>query len=123
MGIREFFGVKKCIVKAESCQNIEDLFLKIRDISFDAGKPEFIRNDDVIAFPALDEKNQIQIYGENGSFTVMRSTVPVGKKMDEKTLKKMVESFPESLGMLGNQKKLCMALCQRTADELNAMQL
>ncbi len=123
MGIREFFGVKQCAVKAENCQNIGDLFLKIRDTSFDAGKPEFFRNEDMIAFPALDENNQVQIYGRSGSFTVMRSTVPVGKKMDDEALKEMIESFPESLRMLGNQKKLCMELCQRTADELNSMQL
>ena len=124
MSIGEFFGIKQCKVRAESCRNIEDLFLKIRDVPFDAGKPEIVRYENVIAFPALDGSNQVQIYGEGGNFTVMRSSMPTSDNLlGEEQIERLTENIPGSAWMFGSKKKLCMILCQRTADQINDMHL
>lgn len=116
MGIGAWIGVKQCRVDAVSCRTLEDLFLKIRDISFAAGKPEICRKEEVIAFPAIDEKNQVQIFGGNGQFMVIRSTVPAAVEWKDAP----PEEVPETSG---GRKKLCIELCQKTADQLNAMKL
>lgn len=124
MSIGEFFGIKQCRVRAESCRSIEELFMKIRNVPFDAGKPEIVRNENVIAFPALDESNQVQIYGQNGQFTVMRSTMPTSDNLlGDEQIEKLAENIPGTSWMFGSKKKLCMILCQRTADQINDMHL
>ena len=116
MGLGEWFGVKQCRVDAESCRTIEELFARIRDGSFAAGTPELYRKINVIAFPAIDRDNQVQIFGENGQFTVMRSTMPVGSRG-------FGPSDDKSGADPGRRRKRCMELCQITADEINAMHL
>lgn len=116
MGIREWIGVKQCRVEAGGCQTLEDLFVKIRDLTFAAGKPEIYRKEDVIAFPAIDDKNQVQIFGEKGRFMVIRSTMPTGMGWKEAPSEKIPATA-------GGRKKMCIELCQKTADQINALNL
>lgn len=116
MGIREWIGIKQCRVRAESCRTLEDLFLKIKDVPFEAGKPELYRKEHVIGFPALDESNQVQIFGEKGRFTIIRSTIPAMGSVMRNTPEEGAETFRK-------RKKICMELCQDTADQINAMHL
>lgn len=116
MGIKEWIGVKQCHVNAESCRTLSDLFLKIKDIPFEAGKPELYWKEDVIGFPAIDGNNQVQIFGKDGRFTVIRSTIPVIGSV-------MMDPLEEGAATARARKKLCMELCQDTADQINAMHL
>ena len=114
-------------LELKNSYSMEEFYNKIKDTRFEAGPAQLVEYGPalVIAFPELDRNNQVQILRDRkGRFCVMRSTQPIGL---DKILKNMVlEDLTDGLtgmsAIIGNKKKLCNALVEKTAaqiDELN----
>ena len=73
MGLGDLFGVRieKLNLKG-SFETIKELYEAIKDVDFEAGKPELVKDGlaCVIAFPQLDRNNQVQILGSKGKYSV-----------------------------------------------------
>src|SRR5574344_1818336 len=81
MGIGEAFGVKIEKLELTGTYTVEELFDQIKDVEFEAGKPELVKHgfSTLIVFPQLDNNNQVWIIpGGKGKFTVQRSSLPAG---------------------------------------------
>jgi hypothetical protein len=79
----------------------------------------------VIAFPQLDNNNQVQILGANGKYSVQRSVQPVGvdKMLMNMALDNLTGGLTSLSGAFGDTKKRCMELATKTADTINALGL
>ncbi len=104
---------------------IDDLFEKIKDVEFEAGKPELVKDGLawVIAFPQIDRNNQVQILGNKGKYTVMRNTQPAGagKFVKNMALDQLTGGLTSMSAVLGDSKKRCMELVTKTADTINGL--
>lgn len=127
MGISDMLGVRTEKVECRSVSTLEELYEKIKDVPFEAGKPELVKNGFawIIAFPQLDRNNQVQIAGNKGKFTVMRSTQPagVGKMLGNMMLDELTDGWSSMSAAFGNTKKLCMELTTKTAETIRSMNL
>ena len=96
-------------------------------MKFEAGVPSLVKNGFawVIAFPQLDNNNQVQILGANGKYSVQRSVQPVGvdKMLMNMALDKLTGGLTGLSGAFGDTKKHCMELATKTADTINALGL
>lgn len=127
MGIGEMLGVKSVKLELKGNYTFEELFEKIKDVEFEAGKPSLVKNGFawVIAFPELDRNNQVQILGNKGKYQVTRSVQPAGvdKMLANMALDSLTDGWSSMSGGLGNTKKLCMELVEKTANTINALGL
>ena len=127
MGISDLLGVRIEKVECKSVQTLEELYEKIKDVPFEAGKPELVKHGFawVIAFPQLDRNNQVQIIGNKGKFTVQRSTEPagVGKMVKNMVLDELTDGWSSMSAAFGDTKKRCMELTTKTAEVLRSMNL
>lgn len=127
MSIGEALGVKSEKLKLSGDYSVEALYEKIKDVPFEAGQPQLVKNGFayIIAFPELDRNNQVQINGFKGSFSVQRSPQPAGlnKMAGNMALDQLTDGLSSLSGAFGNKKKLCMELVTKTAETINALGL
>jgi hypothetical protein len=128
MGLADAFGVRqeKLVLKGDY-PTIQDLFEKIKDVEFEAGKPSCVKNGlaYVIAFPALDRNNQVQILGSKNKYVVTRAVTPAGvdKLAANMALEHLTGGLSGFSGAFGNTKKTCMELVTKVAETINALDI
>lgn len=124
MGFGDLMGVK---LKLSREYTIEELYELIKDVPFEAGKPELVNHGPavLIAFPQLDRNNQVQILGKKGKYNVMRSVQPAGldKAFSNIALEKFTGGLSGFSGAFGKTKKRCEELAKITGEQINAMNL
>jgi len=128
MGLADAFGVRqeKLTLKGDY-PAIQDLFEKIRNVEFEAGKPMLVKNGlaYVIAFPQIDRNNQVQILGSKNKYVVSRAVASAG--MDKLAANMALEQLTGGLsgfsGAFGNSKKVCMEMVTKVAEKINSLDL
>ncbi len=127
MGIGDMLGVKTIKITTSQPYSLEEFYERIKDVAFEAGKPEYVKNGFayIIAFPELDRNNQVQITGSKGKFYVMRSTQPAGltKMISNMALDDVTDGLTSLSAAFGGTKKRCLELTQNAADVITAMHL
>lgn len=128
MGLGEMLGVKNEKLNLSKTYDYQSLFEAIKDVEFEAGKPQLVKNGfaDVIVFPELDRNNQVQISkGLTGGWVVMRSAQPagVGNLVKNELLDKVTGGLSGLSAAFGDTKKKCMELVTKTAETINALGL
>ena len=126
MGIGDVFGVKMLKLELKGdYPEMKDLYEKIKDTEFEAGKPELFKNGFawIIIFPQIDRNNQVQILGSKGKYYVERSSQPagVGKMAMNMALDKLSGGWTGMSGVIGDSKKKCLELVTKTAETINTM--
>lgn len=121
-------GVKMVKLKLKNKYTTEEFYEKIAGTRFEAGTPELIKYGPayIIAFPEVDRNNQVVIQADRkGIIYVQRAATPIG--LDKQLRNEMLEDLTGGLSgmsvLLGKKKKLCMALVDKTAEQLEAMDL
>ncbi len=126
MGIGDMFGVKieKLSLKGDYPE-MKDLYEKIKDVQFEAGKPELFKQGFawIIIFPQIDRNNQVQILGSKNKYVVERSVQPAGldKMAANMALDKLTGGITGLSGAFGDSKKKCLELVTKTAQTINAL--
>ncbi|HOO27729.1 MAG TPA: hypothetical protein PLU43_04645 [Lachnospiraceae bacterium] len=125
MGFTELLGVKIEKLKLNGNYSMEELYEKIKSVSFEAGTPSLVKNGFawVIVFPQLDRNNQVQILGTKGNYSVQRAVQPAGvdKMAANMALDKLTGGLSGMSGAFGDTKKKCMELVVKTAETINAL--
>ena len=125
MGIADANRVRVEKLNLKGNYSMEELFEKIKEVSFEAGTPSLVKNGFVwvIAFPQLDRNNQVQILGSGGKFSVQRSAQPAGvdKMLTNMALDKLTGGLTGFSGAFGDTKKRCMELATKTAETIHAL--
>ncbi len=80
MGFGEMMGMKTEKIVTKEPLDIEEFYEKIKDVEFEAGKPECVKHGFayLVCFPKVDNENQVWITGNKGKFIIQRSTVIAG---------------------------------------------
>lgn len=127
MGLGEMLGIKSEKIETKSIKTIEELFEKIKDADLAAGKPELysVFGAHMIVFPQVDRNNQVQISGNKGKFTCLRSAQPAGldKFLANEALEKLTGGLTGWSAVAGDAKKTCMEQVSKTAEQIRAMNL
>lgn len=126
MGFSEMMGVKQVKLTLKgNYETIQELFEKIKDVEFEAGKPALIKQGFawIIFFPKLDRNNQVQILGSKNKYSVVRSTQPAGldQLLANVALEHLTDGFSGMTAAFGGTKKRCMALVESTAKVINEL--
>ena len=121
-------GIKMIYLKLNNAYSVEEFYDKIKNESFEAGVPALVEYGPalVIAFPEVDRNNQVQILRDRkGRFCVMRSTQPIGldKIARNMVLEKMTGGLSGMSVIIGNKKKVCNEMVEKTAAHIEAMGL
>ena len=108
----------------KNCLTIEDLYDRIKDVYFEAGRPELVRQGTVkmIVFPEIDKKNQVQIMHERHGYFVQRSVQPAGMSCVKSIISDDVSD--EHIGLtciFSVSKRYCMELVSKTAETINTI--
>ncbi|MFI3170557.1 MAG: hypothetical protein R3Y06_11490 [Faecalibacterium sp.] len=127
------FGYKVNKIAFANEYKVEDLFEKIKDQTFQAGKPEVISymGSTIIVFPALNSKNQVQIMT-----TSLGNKKPTKKYVIQKgdelnvsgaaknlVLNSLTGGYSNLRNTFGDAPKECMRLVDTTFEELTALGL
>lgn len=128
MGMMDMLGVRnETLTFIRDIPTIEELYGYIKDVPFEAGKPELVKNGlaMIIVFPEIDRNNQIQIMGSKNKYTVVRSVQPagLGNMAKSMALDKLTNGWSSMSGGLGKRKKLCLELVTKTADTIRKLNL
>lgn len=126
MGFGELLGVKTEKLNVKTCATLQDLYERIKDVEFEAGKPSLIKHgfSYVIAFPQLDRNNQVWICDMGkGKYQVQRSTIiaGVGNMVTNMVIDDLTDGLTSISAAFGDKKKTCMALVTKVADKINSM--
>jgi len=122
-------GVKMIKITPRDKMTLEELYEKIKDQQFDAGKPEYIKHgfNYVIAFPPEDRENQVWIIETKDGFTVQRSVVIAGVSnmvkngVKAEVLDKLSGGITGMVSTFGSPKKACMAHVDDAAEKVKAI--
>lgn len=126
------FGVKLKKLKLKGEYTTESLYEAIKDAEFSAGKPELVKDGlaNIIAFPALDSQNQVQIIaggigGKASSSVIIQKTEEAGVRnlVANAAINKLTGGLFGLGTMAGKNAKTCEALVDKTTEELSAMGL
>ncbi|MDD6693849.1 MAG: hypothetical protein SOZ36_03990 [Atopobiaceae bacterium] len=122
------FGFKLKTVKTnESFENYQQLFDRIKDVDFTAGKPELVKNGfaDVIVFPPLDRQNQIwvMLQGKNKIIIQKNQVVGVGDQAINAAFDAVTGGLFSVGSIMGKNAKKIEKLVEATASELEALDL
>ena len=122
------FGFKLKTVKTnESFENYRQLFDRIKDVDFTAGKPELVKNGfaDVIVFPPLDRQNQIwvMLQGKNKIIIQKNQVVGVGDQAINAAFDAVTGGLFSVGSIMGKNAKKIEKLVEATASELEALDL
>ena len=122
------FGFKLKTVKTnESFENYQQLFDRIKDVDFTAGKPELVKNGfaDVIVFPPLDPQNQIWVMLQGKNKLIIQKNQVVG--VTDQTINAAFDAVTGGLfsvgSIMGKNAKNIEKLVETTASELEALKL
>ncbi len=126
MGLGEMLGVKMIKIEPKEKMSLEELYEKIKDIQFSAGKPEYIKHglNYVIAFPPEDRENQVWIITSKDNFIVQRSVAIAGVANTFKNMAKaeildqLSGGITGMVSAFGSPKKACMAHCDEIAEKV-----
>ena len=122
------FGFKLKTVKTnESFENYQQLFDRIKDVDFTAGKPELVKNGfaDVIVFPPRDRQNQIwvMLQGKNKIIIQKNQVVGVGDQAINAAFDAVTGGLFSVGSIMGKNAKKIEKLVEATASELEALDL
>jgi len=128
MGFGELLGVKNIKITLPQAMTIEEVYEKIKDIEFDAGKPEIVKHgfNTIIAFPPEDRENQVWVMLSKTTLYVQRSVAIAGlENMIKNSVKADVMDALTGgasglISAFGNPKKQCMAHCDDAAEKIKA---
>lgn len=131
MGLGDMMGMKMVKISTKENMDIEAFYNKIKDVAFEAGTPEYTKHGlgYLIAFPKVDNENQVWITGAKGKFIIQRSTMIAGVgNMLESGIKAAVKdklTFGVSglKSTFGEPKKQCMAQVDEIAAKIQALGL
>lgn len=131
MGLGELMGLKTVKFTTNEPLDIEGLYEKIKDVAFEAGAPEYTKHGFayLIAFPKVDNENQVWITGGKGKFIVQRSTIIAGLgNMITSSIKadikdELTMGFSGLKSAFGSPKKQCMAQVDEVASKIQALGL
>lgn len=124
-------GVKVKNLKFKNPYTIHELFDKIENETFSAGKPSITKNGlaEIIAFPALDRQNQVWVMKVGFSERSDRYSVQkaqqagVGTMAGNMALDEVTGGLFNMFGVFGKKGKQCEKLVETTANELEALNL
>ena len=121
------FGVKMKTIKTSRDYTVEEFFDAIKDKEFEAGKPEYVKQGlaYLIAFPALDSQNQVQIVRlGKGKFMVQKAEqAGVGNLLKNAAIDSATGGIFGMKKMVGQNAKRCEELVEITKKELEALGL
>lgn len=125
------FGVKVKTIKTNQSYTIEGFYEAIKDKQFSAGVPALVKHGlaTIIAFPALDRQNQVQILlcsmGKEGQkFSIQKSQeAGLGNMAGNMVLDSITKGVFGWGSIVGNTVKRCEELVELTTKELNEMGL
>ena len=122
------FGFKLKTVKTkESFENYQQLFDRIKDVDFTAGKPELVKNGfaDVIVFPPLDPQNQIwvMLQGKNKIIIQKNQVVGVADQAINAAFDAVTDGLFSVGSIMGKNSKKIEKLVEATASEIEALNL
>ena len=127
------FGVKTKTLKTNGSYTVEELFEKIKDVEFAAGKPTCEKYGPafMIIFPALDRQNQVQIISNavggkkpSQKFTIQKAEeLGLGKSLVNDALSMLTGSLFNLGSMVTNNAKRCEELVEETYNQLEALNL
>ena len=122
------FGFKLKTVKTnESFENYQQLFDRIKDVDFTAGKPELVKNGfaDVIVFPPLDPQNQIWVMLQGKNKLIIQKNQVVG--VTDQAINAAFDAVTGGLfsvgSIMGKNAKNIEKLVETMASELEALKL
>lgn len=129
MGFGEMMGVKVIKIAPKEKMTLEELFDKIKDLDFEAGKPELVKHGftNVIAFPQEDRENQVWLIAIKNGFQVQRSTIVAGLSnmvangIKADVLDSLTGGISGMVSTFGGPKKACMAHCEDVAAKVKAV--
>ncbi len=125
------FGFKMKTVKFQNSYTLEELYEAIKGTTFAAGQPSLVKHGmaTIIAFPALDSHNQVQILStsmkkESDSYRVMKAEAA---GLENTAANMVLEGLTDGLFGLksafgGNAKKI-EKMVEETAKQLGDMGL
>ena len=122
------FGFKLKTVKTkESFENYQQLFDRIKDVDFTAGKPELVKNGfaDVIVFPPLDRQNHIwvMLQGKNKIIIQKNQVVGVADQAINAAFDAVTDGLFSVGSIMGKNSKKIEKLVEATASEIEALNL
>lgn len=122
------FGFKLKTVKTkESFENYQQLFDRIKDVDFTAGKPKLVKNGfaDVIVFPPLDRQNQIwvMLQGKNKIIIQKNQVVGVADQAINAAFDAVTDGLFSVGSIMGKNSKKIEKLVEATASEIEALNL
>ena len=127
------FGVKTKTLKTNGSYTVEELFEKIKDVEFAAGKPTCEKYGPafMIIFPALDRQNQVQIISNavggkkpSQKFTIQKAEeLGLGKSLVNDALSMLTGSLFNLGSMVTNNAKRGEELVEETYNQLEALNL
>lgn len=129
MGIGDMLGIRMEKVVCKNKYTMEELYEKIKDVTFEAGQPMLAKTigSPIIVFPKVDRNNQVQILPSGGGtkFTVQRSAQPAGldNMIMNDVLNSVTDGWSSMSGAFGDTKKRCLALTTSTAEVLRSLDL
>ena len=121
-------GIKTVELKVNHAKNLEELYDEIKDVPFRLGAPVIAKGHgvgNVIAYPAIDKNNQVQIWYYRKKFMICRSEFPAGNKnfFMSIALDTLTEGITSISGAVGNNKQICNQLVEEMGEKLNSMDL
>ena len=121
-------GIKLVKLKLKNTYTTQELYEKIAGVTFEAGVPQLVKYGPayVIAFPEQDRNNQVQIQCDRkGKVYVQRATTPIGldKAINNIILEDLTGGLSGMSVLGGKKKKRCEQLVDKTAEQLEAMDL
>lgn len=131
MGFSDAMGMKMVKIQTKEKLDIEGFYNKIKDVEFEAGVPEYTKHGFayLIAFPKVDNENQVWITGNKGKFIIQRSTMIAGVgNMLESSIKagikdKLTFGISGMKSTFGEPKKQCMAQVDEIAEKIKALDI
>lgn len=125
------FGVKVKTIKTTQSYTLESFYEAIKDKPFSAGVPSLVKHGlaTIIAFPALDSQNQVQIIlgtmsKQSQKFMIQKAQqAGLGNLVGNSVMNSVTKGVFGWGSMVGSTAKRCEELVELTCNELNALNL
>ena len=121
-------GLATVELNITGCSSIKELYEKLKDVEWKIGEPFVDKGagvGDVIAWPAFDKNNQVQIWYYRKKFVICRSTHIAGNKnfMASMALDSLTDGLSSLSGSLGGKKDICNQMVKEMGEQINGMNL
>lgn len=125
------FGVKVKTIKTTQSYTLEGFYEAIKDKPFSAGVPALVKHGlaTIIAFPALDRQNQVQIIlgtmsKESQKFMIQKAQeAGLGNLAGNMVIDSLTKGAFGWGAIIGSTSKRCEELVEITCKELNDLNL